>query len=50
MAIPLYIANRSLTFRNFNKKNKSENMNAEYPNIKLPSDEVYYEAKNLLEA
>ncbi len=50
MAIPLYIANRSLTFRNFNKKNKSENMNAEYPNVKLPSDEVYHEAKNLLEA
>ena len=47
MAIPLYVANRSLTFRNFNKKLKSENMNC--LNIKLPSDEVYKEAKNLLE-
>ncbi len=45
MAIPLYIANRSLTFRDFSKKNLEQ-----YPNIKQPSDEVYHEAKKLLEA
>ncbi len=46
MAIPLYIANRSITFRNFSKKN---NKTKEYPNIKLPSDKVYQEAKRILE-
>jgi len=48
MAIPLYLANRSLTFRDFSKKNKNK---SEQPsNIKLPSEEVYKEAKWLLEA
>ena len=47
MAIPLYIANRSLTFRDFSQKNKRKV--EEHPNIKLPSDEVYHEAKKLLE-
>ena len=37
MAVPLYIANRSLTFRDFSK------------NIKKPSDKVYQKAKELLE-
>ena len=48
MAIPLYIANRSLTFRDFSKKNKEKS--DQHPNIKLPSQEVYQEAKQLLEA
>lgn len=47
MAIPLYIANRSLTFRDFSKKDKKKS--EQHPNIKLPSDEVYHEAKKLLE-
>ena len=38
MAIPLYIANRSLTFRDFSK------------NIKKPSDKIYQQAKELLES
>ena len=46
-AIPLYIANRSITFRTFSKKS---NKTMEYSNIKLPSIEVYKEAKRLLEA
>jgi hypothetical protein len=50
MAVPLYIANRSLTFRDFSKSSKSEKKSEQYSNIKLPSDEVYKEAKNLLEA
>lgn len=48
MAIPLYIANRSLTFRDFSKKNKEKS--GQYPNIKSPSEKVYKEAKKLLEA
>jgi hypothetical protein len=47
MAVPLYIANRSLTFRDFSKKSKKVE---QYSNIKLPSEEVYLEAKKLLEA
>ena len=48
MAIPLYIANRSLTFRDFSKWSKNKTTK-EYSNIKLPSTEVYKEAKYLLE-
>ena len=45
MATPLYLANRSITFREFsNKKNWN------YKNIKSPSEEVYQEAKYLLES
>jgi hypothetical protein len=47
LAIPLYIANRSITFRTFSKKS---NKTMQYSNIKLPSVEVYKEAKKLLEA
>ena len=47
MAIPLYIVNRSLTFRDFSKKDKKKT--EQHPNIKLPSDEVYHGAKKLLE-
>jgi hypothetical protein len=47
MAIPLYIANRSLTFRDFSKND--EKKLEQYPNIKQPSTEVYKEAKYLLE-
>ena len=50
MAIPLYIANRSLTFRDFSKRTKNKNKSEQHSNIKLPSEEVYQEAKNLLEA
>ncbi len=50
MAIPLYIANRSLTFRDFSKRSKNKNKSEQYSNIKLPSEEVYQEAKQLLEA
>jgi hypothetical protein len=49
MAIPLYIANRSLTFRDFSKETKNEKKTKGYSNIKLPSEEVYKEAKHLLE-
>jgi hypothetical protein len=49
MAIPLYIANRTLTFRDFSKGSKSK-VAKQYSNIKLPSTEVYKEAKYLLEA
>lgn len=48
MAIPLYLANRSLTFRDFSKK--SQTKSEQHPNIKLPSTEVYLEAKELLKA
>lgn len=48
MAIPLYLANRSLTFRDFSKKNQKKS--EQHPNIKLPSTEVYLEAKELLKA
>ena len=49
MSIPLYLANRSITFREFsNKDNNQENWN--YKNIKSPSEEVYQEAKNLLKS
>ena len=49
MCIPLYLANRSITFREFsNKDNNQENCN--YKNIKSPSKEVYQEAKKLLES
>ena len=51
MAIPLYLANRSLTFRDFSKNSKkSEWTTTKYSNIKSPSNKVYQEAKNLLEA
>jgi len=52
MAIPLYLANRTLTFRDFSWWNskKSDIKSKQYSNIKLPSGEVYKEAKNLLEA
>ena len=50
MAIPLYIANRSLTFRDFSKKSKMKKKSEQYSNIKLPSEEVYQESKKLLEA
>ena len=40
MAVPLYLANRSLTFRDFSKNPK---------NIKKPSNRVYKKAKKLLE-
>jgi hypothetical protein len=49
MAIPLYLANRSLTFRDFSKKSKKKE-SEQYSNIKLPSESVYQEAKYLLEA
>ena len=49
MAVPLYIANRSLTFRDFSKKTKSKKRSEACPNIKLPSVAVYQEAKKLLE-
>jgi hypothetical protein len=48
MAIPLYLANRSLTFRDFSKKNQKKS--EQHSNIKLPSTEVYLEAKELLKA
>ncbi|MBQ5945000.1 hypothetical protein IJL65_00955 [bacterium] len=50
MAIPLYLANRSLTFRDFSKKSTNEKKSELCSNIKLPSNEVYQEAKKLLEA
>jgi hypothetical protein len=50
MAVPLYIANRSLTFRDFSKETKYEKRTETYSNIKLPSENVYKEAKWLLEA
>lgn len=52
MAIPLYLANRTLTFRNFSwwDSKKSNKKSEQHSNIKLPSVEVYKEAKNLLEA
>jgi len=50
MAVPLYIANRSLTFRDFSKETKNEKKTKGFSNIKLPSEEVYKEAKHLLEA
>jgi hypothetical protein len=40
MAVPLYLANRSLTFRDFSKRPK---------NIKMPSKRTYKKAKELLE-
>ena len=49
MSIPLYLANRSITFREF--WNKDDNQKIwNYKNIKSPSEEVYQEAKNLLES
>ena len=48
MAVPLYLANRSLTFRDFSKKDKNEEKTGQYSNIKLPSEKVYQEAKRLL--
>ncbi len=48
MAIPLYVANRSLTFRDFSKKDKKKS--EKHPNIKSPSEKVYKEARELLEA
>jgi hypothetical protein len=50
MAVPLYIANRSLTFRDFSKSSKSEKKSEQYSNIKLPSEEIYKKAKQFLEA
>ena len=50
MAVPLYLANRSLTFRDFSKKSRNKRNSEQYSNIKLPSEEVYKEAKWLLEA
>ena len=50
MAVPLYLANRSLTFRDFSKKSRSKKESEQYSNIKLPSESVYQEAKYLLEA
>ena len=50
MAVPLYLANRSLTFRDFSKGSKNEKKVGQYLNIKLPSEKVYQEAKNLLES
>ena len=50
MAVPLYLANRSLTFRDFSQSSKNEKKSEQYSNIRLPSGEVYKEAKNLLEA
>jgi hypothetical protein len=50
MAVPLYLANRSLTFRDFSKKSRNKKNSEQCPNIKLPSEEVYKEAKWLLEA
>jgi len=49
MAVPLYIANRSLTFRDFSKRSR-EKESEQYSNIKLPSATVYQEAKQFLEA
>jgi hypothetical protein len=50
MAVPLYLANRSLTFRDFSKRSRSKKESEQYSNIKLPSETVYQEAKYLLEA
>ena len=50
MAVPLYLANRSLTFRDFSQSSRNEKKSEQYSNIRLPSGEVYKEAKNLLEA
>jgi hypothetical protein len=50
MAVPLYIANRSLTFRDFSRRSRKKKESEEYSNIKLPSAAVYQEAKQLLEA
>ena len=46
MAIPLYWVNRFITFWDVFKRQKS---NTQYSNIKMPSDNVYKEAKKLLE-
>ena len=50
MAVPLYLANRSLTFRDFSQSSKNEKKSEQHPNIKLPSEKVYQEAKHLLES
>ncbi len=50
MAIPLYLANRLLTFRDFSKKSQKKEDSEQHSNIKLPSEKVYLEARNLLEA
>jgi hypothetical protein len=50
MAVPLYLANRSLTFRDFSKGSKNEKKSEKSSNIKLPSEKVYQEAKKLLES
>ena len=50
MAIPLYWANRFFTFWDIFKWQKTNRDSEQYPNIKLPSNEVYKEAKKLLEA
>ena len=49
MAVPLYLANRSLTFRDFSQSSKNEKKSEQHSNIKLPSEKVYQEAKKLLE-
>ena len=50
MAIPLYWANRFFTFWDIFKWQKANRDSEQHPNIKLPSNEVYKEAKKLLEA
>jgi len=49
MAVPLYLANRSLTFRDFSQSSKNEKKSEQYSNIKLPSEKVYQQAKKLLD-
>jgi hypothetical protein len=51
MAIPLYLANRSLTFKDFSEDSDNtifKENDIKPSNIKTPSVKVYQEAKKLL--
>ena len=50
MAIPLYLANRFITFRDFTKRYNFKKRTLQPANIKAPSLRVYKQAKKLLEA
>ena len=50
MGIPLYWVNRFLTFWDVFKWQKANRDSEQHPNVKSPSNEVYKEAKKLLEA
>jgi len=50
MAIPLYLANRFITFRDFTKRYNFKKRTLQPANIKSPSLRVYKQAKRLLEA